>query len=256
MPRERLVMSDLLIELFSEEIPARMQEIAAQQLKNKMVLYLAEEGLSEISATAFSTPRRLTLFVNGIPEKSPDTREERKGPRIDAPQKAIDGFLRSVDLELDQLQIRNDGKVDKYFALIETSGRASEEIIEKALEKTIKTFPWPKSMRWGSSSLRWVRPLQGILCILTKDDEPRIIDFEIEGIKSKSVTTGHRFMAPKYFNVKNFEDYKRKLRDAFVILDHSERAEIILNDANNLAFANGLDLIDDPALLAEISGLV
>ena len=112
MPRERLVMSDLLIELFSEEIPARMQEIAAQQLKNKMVLYLAEEGLSEISATAFSTPRRLTLFVNGIPEKSPDTREERKGPRIDAPQKAIDGFLRSVDLELDQLQIRSDGKVD------------------------------------------------------------------------------------------------------------------------------------------------
>ena len=256
MPRERLVMSDLLIELFSEEIPARMQEIAAQQLKNKMVLYLAEEGLSEISATAFSTPRRLTLFVNGIPEKSPDTREERKGPRIDAPQKAIDGFLRSVDLELDQLQIRNDGKVDKYFALIETSGRASEEIIEKALEKTIKTFPWPKSMRWGSSSLRWVRPLQGILCILTKDDEQRLIDFEIEGIKSKSVTTGHRFMAPEYFNVKDFEDYKRKLRDAFVILDHSERSEIILNDANNLAFANGLDLIDDPALLAEVSGLV
>ena len=125
MPRERLVMPDLLVELFSEEIPARMQETAAQHLKEKMVLHLAEEGLSEISATAFSTPRRLALFMNGIPEKSPDTREERKGPRIDAPQKAIDGFLRNVALELNQLQIRNDGKFDKYFASIETSGRAS-----------------------------------------------------------------------------------------------------------------------------------
>ena len=249
-------MPDLLIELLSEEIPARIQGFAAQELRKNMLSFLAEQGLSEIVATAFSTPRRLTLFMTGIPEKSDDFIEERKGPRVDAPQKALDGFLRSVDLELGQLNVKRDGNVDKYFASIKTPGRISTQIVAEALEKTIRTFPWPKSMRWGVSSLRWVRPLKGILCIFIKDAEHQVIDLQIDGIRSDSCTTGHRFMAPDYFTVKDFEDYKLKLRNAFVILDNRERSEIILNDANNLAFANGLDLIKDDALLEEVSGLV
>ncbi len=249
-------MPDLLIELLSEEIPARLQGFAAQELRKKMLSFLAEQGLSEIAATAFSTPRRLTLFMTGLPEKSNDTIEERKGPRVDAPQRALDGFLRSVDLELDQLNVKSDGNVDKYFASIKTPGKISTQIVAEALEKTIRTFPWPKSMRWGVSSLRWVRPLKGILCIFIKDAEYEVIDLQIDGISSDSYTTGHRFMAPGFFSVKDFEDYTQKLRNAFVILDHKERSEIILNDANNLAFAHGLDLIKDDALLEEVSGLV
>ena len=249
-------MPDLLIELLSEEIPARMQEFAANELKKNMLSFLADQGVSEIAATAYSTPRRLTLFMSGLPEKAPDISEERKGPRIDAPQQAVDGFLRSVDLNLDQLEVKRDGNVDKYFASIEKPGRICTQIVAEALEKTIRTFPWPKSMRWGASSLKWVRPLQGILCIFIRDDEHQLIELQIDGIHSDVRTAGHRFMAPDYFKVKDFEDYKRKLRDAYVILDHKERAEIILNDANNLAFAHGLDLIHDVALLEEVSGLV
>ena len=249
-------MPDLLIELLSEEIPARIQGFAAQELRKNMLSFLAEQGLSEIAATAFSTPRRLTLFITGLPEKSDDFIEERKGPRVDAPQKALDGFLRSVDLKLDQLTVKRDGNVDKYFASIKTPGRISTQIVAEALEKTIRTFPWPKSMRWGVSSLRWVRPLKGILCIFIKDADHQVIDLQIDGIRSGSCTTGHRFMAPEFFTVKDFDDYKLKLRNAFVILDNRERSEIILNDANNLAFANGLDLINDDALLEEVSGLV
>ena len=249
-------MPDLLIELLSEEIPARIQGFAAQELRKNMLSFLAEQGLSEIAATAFSTPRRLTLFITGLPEKSDDFIEERKGPRVDAPQKALDGFLRSVDLKLDQLTVKRDGNVDKYFASIKTPGRISTQIVAEALEKTIRTFPWPKSMRWGVSSLRWVRPLKGILCIFIKDADHQVIDLQIDGIRSDSCTTGHRFMAPEFFTVKDFDDYKLKLRNAFVILDNRERSEIILNDANNLAFANGLDLINDDALLEEVSGLV
>jgi len=249
-------MPDLLIELLSEEIPARMQEFAANELKKNMLSFLADQGVSEIAATAYSTPRRLTLFMSGLPEKAPDISVERKGPRIDAPQQAVDGFLRSVDLNLDQLEVKKDGNVDKYFASIEKPGRICTKIIAEALEKTIRTFPWPKSMRWGASSLKWVRPLQGILCIFIRDDEHQLIELQIDGIHSDVRSAGHRFMAPDYFKVKDFEDYKRKLRDAYVILDHKERAEIILNDANNLAFAHGLDLIHDDALLEEVSGLV
>ena len=249
-------MPDLLIELLSEEIPAKMQEFAANELKKNMLSFLADQGVSEIAATAYSTPRRLTLFMSGLPEKAPDISVERKGPRIDAPQQAVDGFLRSVDLNLDQLEVKKDGNVDKYFASIEKPGRICTKIIAEALEKTIRTFPWPKSMRWGASSLKWVRPLQGILCIFIRDDEHQLIELQIDGIHSDVRSAGHRFMAPDYFIVKDFEDYKRKLKDAYVILDHKERAEIILNDANNLAFAHGLDLIHDDALLEEVSGLV
>ena len=249
-------MPDLLIELLSEEIPARMQEFAANELRKNMLSFLADQGVSEIAATAYSTPRRLTLFMSGLPEKAPDISEERKGPRIDATQQALDGFLRSVDLNLDQLEVKRDGNVEKYFASIKKPGRICTQIVAEALEKTIRTFPWPKSMRWGASSLKWVRPLKGILCIFIKDDEHQLIELQIDGIHSDVRTAGHRFMAPDYFKVKDFEDYKRKLRDAYVILDHKERAEIILNDANNLAFAHGLDLIHDGALLEEVSGLV
>ena len=209
-------MPDLLIELLSEEIPARIQGFAAQELRKNMLSFLAEQGLSEIAATAFSTPRRLTLFITGLPEKSDDFIEERKGPRVDAPQKALDGFLRSVDLKLDQLTVKRDGNVDKYFASIKTPGRISTQIVAEALEKTIRTFPWPKSMRWGVSSLRWVRPLKGILCIFIKEADHQVIDLQIDGIRSDSCTTGHRFMAPEFFTVKDFDDYKLKLRNDFV----------------------------------------
>ena len=172
-------MPDLLIELLSEEIPARMQEFAANELKKNMLSFLADQGVSEIAATAYSTPRRLTLFMSGLPEKAPDISEERKGPRIDAPQQAVDGFLRSVDLNLDQLEVKRDGNVDKYFASIEKPGRICTQIVAEALEKTIRTFPWPKSMRWGASSLKWVRPLKGILCIFIRDDQHQLIELEL-----------------------------------------------------------------------------
>lgn len=249
-------MPDLLIELFSEEIPARMQARAAEDLKKRMTDGLVEAGLTYAGAAAFSTPRRLTLALEGLLAESPTVREERKGPKVGAPDKAIEGFLRGAGLTRDQLEERDTPKGAVYFALIEKPGRPAAEIIAEVLEATIRNFPWPKSMRWGAGSLRWVRPLHSILCQLSDENGSEVVLLEIDGIKAGTVTQGHRFMAPGEITVSGFEDYAAKLKRANVVLDPVERQEAIWQEAGNQAFARGLELVEDKGLLAEVAGLV
>ncbi|UWP91425.1 glycine--tRNA ligase subunit beta [Aliiroseovarius crassostreae] len=249
-------MPDLLIELFSEEIPARMQTRAAQDLKKLVTDGLVEAGLTYAGAHALSTPRRLTLAIDGLLAASPDTREERKGPKVGAPDKAIEGFLRGAGLTRDQLVERDTPKGPVYFAMIENKGRPAAEIIAEVLEKTIRNFPWPKSMRWGSGSLKWVRPLHSILCILSDEAGADVVPMEVDGIRSGDTTQGHRFMAPGTITVTGFEDYATKLKSAKVVLDPQERADHIWEDAKNAAFAQGLEIVEDTALLREVAGLV
>ncbi|SPF78451.1 glycine--tRNA ligase subunit beta [Pseudoprimorskyibacter insulae] len=249
-------MPDLLIELFSEEIPARMQARAAEDLKKRVTDGLVEAGLTYVGAAAFSTPRRLTLTVQGLLAESPTLREERKGPRVDAPEKAIEGFLRGAGLTRDQLEERDEKKGKVFYAVIEKPGRPAAEIIAEVLDATIRNFPWPKSMRWGASSLRWVRPLHRITCVLSDEGGAEVVPFEIEGIKAGNQTEGHRFMAPGAITVSGFEDYEAKLKRAFVVLNPEERVEMIWQEATNQAFANGLEVVEDRGLLAEVAGLV
>ncbi len=249
-------MPDLLIELFSEEIPARMQTRAGEDLKKRITDGLVEAGLTYASAAALTTPRRLTLAVEGLLAESPTIREERKGPKVGAPDKAIEGFLRGAGLTRDQLEERDTPKGAVYFAQIEKPGRPAAEIVAEVLEATIRNFPWPKSMRWGSGPMRWVRPLHSILCILTDEAGTQVVPLEVEGVTSGDTTEGHRFMAPNRFAVTSFEDYAAKLKRAFVVLSPEERAEHIWNDAQNMAFAAGLEVVDDKGLLAEVAGLV
>ena len=249
-------MPDLLIELFSEEIPARMQARAADDLKRLVTDGLVEAGLTYAGAGAFATPRRLTLSVEGLLDKSPMRREERKGPRVDAPEKALEGFLRSTGLTKDQLEARDDKKGQVWFATIETPGRPAAKIVAEVLETAIRNFPWPKSMVWGSGSLRWVRPLHRILCIQSDEGGSAVVPFEIDGLTAGNTTEGHRFHAPEPFSVSSFEDYEARLKRAHVILRAEERAEAIWHDATNRAFARGLDVVEDKGLLAEVAGLV
>ena len=249
-------MPDLLIELFSEEIPARMQARAAEDLQKLVTNGLVEAGLTYASAGAFSTPRRLALSVEGLLAQSPTVREERKGPRADAPEKAIEGFLRGAGLSRDQVEERETPKGAVLFAVIEKPGRPAAEIVAEVLDDVIRNFPWPKSMRWGSGNLRWVRPLHSILCILSDENGAQIVPMNVGGIEAGDSTEGHRFMAPGRFSVVNFDDYAAKLKKAHVILDAKERAEAIWHDATNLAFASGLEVVEDRGLLAEVAGLV
>ncbi|MEO0623100.1 MAG: glycine--tRNA ligase subunit beta [Pseudomonadota bacterium] len=248
-------MPDLLLELFSEEIPARMQTRAAEDLKRLVTNALVEEGLTYAAAEAFAGPRRLTLSLTDLPARTPERREERKGPRADAPEKAIEGFLRSTGLTRDALEERPDKKGVVLFAVMERPGRAAAEVVSAAVESAVRGFPWPKSMRWGAGGLRWVRPLRSILCILSDEAGAEIVPVEIEGIRSGDTTHGHRVHAPDAIQVTGFEDYEAKLRSAHVILQPAERAETILHDAEQLAFAAGLELVEDKGLLAEVSGL-
>lgn len=249
-------MPDLLIELFSEEIPARMQRKAAEDFQRLVTHGLVEAGLTYAGAAAFSTPRRLTLTVEGLLADSPTTMEERKGPRADAPEKAIEGFLRGAGLTRDDLEERVTPKGTILFAKIEKSGRPAAAIVSEVLESTIRSFPWPKSMRWGSGNLRWVRPLHSVLCVLSDEAGSTVVEMEIDGIAAGDTTAGHRFMAPQEFAVTDFDDYMAKLKAAFVVLDPSERADGIWHDATNLAFASGLVVVEDKGLLAEVAGLV
>ncbi|MBN2905747.1 MAG: glycine--tRNA ligase subunit beta [Rhodobacteraceae bacterium] len=249
-------MPDLLIELFSEEIPARMQSAASEALKKRVTDGLVEAGLIYAVARAYATPRRLVLAIEGLSPRSPDLREERKGPRTDAPEKALEGFLRSTGLTRDQLEVRDDKKGQVWFAVIERPGRAAAEIVAEVLEGVIRTFPWPKSMRWGAGSLRWVRPLHSILCILGDEGGAEVVPLDIDGIRAGDTTRGHRFMAPAPFAVAGFEDYGTKLKRAKVMLDPAERADHIWHAATNAAFAQGLEVVEDKALLAEVAGLV
>jgi glycyl-tRNA synthetase beta chain len=250
-------MPDLLIELFSEEIPARMQSKAADDLRARLTEALVAAGLTYAGAAAFSTPRRLALTVQGLTGQSPTTREERKGPRVDAPEQAIEGFLRGAGLSRDDLEIRDEKKGQVYFATITKPGRPAAEIVAEELDKIIRNFPWPKSMRWGAGSLRWVRPLHSILCILTDEaGEVTVVDLDVDGIRAGNTTEGHRFMGAGRFAVTSFDDYRAKLRRAHVILEAEERAEHIWQEASNQAFASGLELVEDRGLLAEVAGLV
>ncbi|MBC8013370.1 MAG: glycine--tRNA ligase subunit beta, partial [Methyloceanibacter sp.] len=245
-------MSELLLELFSEEIPARMQTRAREGLARLLGNALAGAGLEYKDIKTFATPRRLTAVVEGLPARSPDVREEKKGPRVDAPDAAIKGFLKSAGLSsVDQAEQRDDKKGAYYVALIEKRGRATVEVIAGIVPEIVKSFPWPKSMRWGSGRLRWVRPLHSILCLF----DGKLVDFEIDGVSSGKKTRGHRFMAPEPFDVKSFKDYREKLREANVILDGDERAARILKEARALAAKEGLTLVEDEALLAENAGL-
>ena len=249
-------MPDLLIELFSEEIPARMQARASDDLKKLVTNGLVDAGLTYASAAAFSTPRRLTLTIEGMLNASPSLTEERKGPKADAPEKAIEGFLRGAGLTRDQLEERDTPKGKILFAMIKKPGRPAAEIVAEVLETTIRNFPWPKSMRWGNGTLRWVRPLHSILCILSAEDGAEVVPFDVDGIEAVATTRGHRFLAPETITVNNFDDYTAKLKRAFVVLDPAERRDTIWNDATNTAFANGLEVVEDAGLLAEVAGLV
>lgn len=249
-------MPDLLIELFSEEIPARMQTRAAEDLRKLVTNGLVEAGLTYAGAAAFSTPRRLTLAIEGLLANSPTLREERKGPRVDAPEQAIEGFLRGAGLTRDQLEEREVGKARVFFAVVEKPGRPAAEIVAEVLDSTIRNFPWPKSMRWGAGSLRWVRPLQSILCILTTEAGAEVVPLTLDGITAGNTTEGHRFMGKGRFSVTSFDDYAAKLKQNRVILDPAARADAIWAEATNQAFANGLEVVEDAGLLAEVAGLV
>ncbi len=249
-------MPDLLIELFSEEIPARMQTRAAEDLKKLMTDGLVEAGLTYAAAAAFSTPRRLTLSIEGLTGESKPVREERKGPATTAPKPAIDGFLRSTGLTLDQLETRDDKKGQVYFAVLTKPGRPAADIVAEVLDRAIRTFPWPKSMRWGAGTLKWVRPLHSILCLMVGDDGAEVVPLTVDGIVAGNTTRGHRFLAPEAFSVTSFEDYEAKLKRSKVVLRADERAETIWHDATNQAFALGLEVVEDSGLLAEVAGLV
>ena len=249
-------MPDLLIELLSEEIPARMQPRACEDLQRLICDGLRGAGLTLSDAAAFSTPRRLTLTVAGLSAESPSRHEQRKGPRVDAPEQAIEGFLRSTGLTRDDLRVKDDRKGQYYSATIKHPGRPAAEIVAEVLEHAIRNFPWPKSMRWGDGSLRWVRPLHGILCILSDESGAQVVPLEVDGITAGDTTRGHRFMAPDTFAVTGFEDYATRLKRAHVILDAQTRADHIRAEAESLAFAQGLELVEDGALLREVAGLV
>ena len=249
-------MPDLLIELFSEEIPARMQKRAAQDLKKLVTDGLVEAGLTYSAAGVFSTPRRLTLSIEGLLAQSLPQKEERKGPKTDAPQAAIDGFLRAAGVNIDALEPRDDKKGQVYFAVVSKPGRPAAAIVAEVLEGAIRTFPWPKSMRWGTGSLRWVRPLHRILCLLCDEGGSEIVPLSVDHITASNITEGHRFLAPTPFSVKGFDDYSQKLARAFVVLDPETRAQSIWHDATTQAFALGLEVVEDAGLLAEVAGLV
>jgi glycyl-tRNA synthetase beta chain len=256
-------MPDLLLELFSEEIPARMQAKAADDLRRMVTDKLVAEGLVYDGAKAFATPRRLALTVHGIPARQPDLKEERRGPRVGGAEPAIQGFLKATGLaSLDEAKIQKDKKGDFYIALIEKPGRATLDVLAEILPVIIRTFPWPKSMRWGarsakSGSLIWVRPLHAITATFgLETEEPDVVKFSIDGIEAGQTTYGHRFMAPGAISLRRFEDYEAKLLEAKVVLDPQRRKDTILTDAKTLAHAQNYELVEDPALLDEVAGLV
>ena len=256
-------MPDLLLELFSEEIPARMQAKAAEDLRRMVTDRLVAEGLVYEGAKAFATPRRLTLTVHGIPARQSDLKQERKGPRVGGAEAAIAGFLKATGLNsLDEAKIQRDPKGDFYIALTEKPGKPTLDVLAEILPLIIRTFPWPKQMRWGAAStkstaLTWVRPLHSIIASFgIETEEPEVVPFEVGGIVAGQVTRGHRFMAPAEIPVRRFDDYVSKLQHAKVVLDPERRREIILADARTLCAAQNFELVEDPVLLDEVAGLV
>ena len=251
-------MPDLLLEFLSEEIPARMQARAAEDLRKLVTDRLVAEGLTYEGAKAFATPRRLALSVHGIPARQPDIKEEKKGPRVGAPENAIAGFLKAAGLKsIKEAKVQPDKKGDFYVAVIEKQGRPAIDVLAEVIPDVVRTFPWPKSMRWGSGQLSWVRPLHSIIAAFGPEtEEPDVVRFSVDGLAAGDETRGHRFMAPAPFKVRHFDDYVARLAKAKVVLDPARRADTILADARNLAFAQGFELVEDEGLLAEVAGLV
>jgi glycyl-tRNA synthetase beta chain len=246
-------MAELLLELLSEEIPARMQGRAAEDLKRLVTEGLKAQGLEPGEARAFATPRRLTLVVEGVPAKSPDLCEERKGPRVNAPEQAIAGFVKSAGLKSikDALVVKDEKKGDFYVVKVEKPGRAAKEIVAEVVPAVAARFPWPKSMRWGGGRTTWVRPLHSIVCLL----DGKVVPFEIEEVESGRRTRGHRFYGKAPFEVSGWADYVKALKTHKVILDAEERADLIAAQARALAAEHHLALVEDEALLAENAGL-
>ena len=246
-------MSELLLELFSEEIPARMQMRAAEDLRRLVTDGLKAQGLTVGASQAFATPRRLTLAVQDVPARSPGFSEERKGPRVNAPENAIQGFLRAAGLtSIGEASVVSDPKKgDYYVARIERPGRSAYEIIAEVVPDVMRRFPWPKSMRWGWNTFTWVRPLHGIVCLL----DGEVVPFEVAGVASGNTTRGHRFLGNEPFTVKGFDAYVAELRARKVNLDPAQRMESIASQAAKLADRHKLQLIHDPGLLAENAGL-
>lgn len=251
-------MPDLLLELFSEEIPARMQAAAQENLKKLVTEALVERGLVYEGAKAFSTPRRIALAVQGLPARQPDQREEKKGPRVGAPDKAIEGFLRSAGLKsISEAKVQADKKGDFYVAVVEKRGRSAPEVVAEVVPEVISRFSWPKSMRWGAGELTWVRPLHAIVCTFGPEtEEPEVVQFSVDGVASDDFTYGHRVHAPAPIQVRRLSDWQKKLEAAKVIPDRERRKAQILADARNLAFAQGFELVEDEGLLEEVVGLV
>ena len=256
-------MPDLLIELFSEEIPARMQPRAAEDLRKLVTDRLVAAGLVYEGAKAFATPRRLALTVQGVPARQPDVKEERKGPRVGSNEGAINGFLKAAGLtSIDQAKVQPDKKGGFYVAVIDKPGRPAIEVIAGIVPDVAKAFPWPKTMRWGEASakpgaLNWVRPLHSIVAMFGPEtEEPDVVAFDVGGVAAGNTTYGHRFLSPQPIKVKRLDDYMAKLDAAKVVVDPARRAQMILTDAKTLAFAQGLELVEDEGLLAEVAGLV
>ncbi|MDO8608710.1 MAG: glycine--tRNA ligase subunit beta [Phaeospirillum sp.] len=245
-------MAELLLEILSEEIPARMQARAADDLRKMVADGLARNGITFEAARAYVTPRRLVLVIEGLPLAGPDVSEEKRGPRVGSPAQAMDGFLKSTGMDVDQLEQRDTGKGVFYFAVINKKGRPTDAVLKEVVEETMAGFPWPKSMRWGSHSVRWVRPVQSILCLL----DGAVVPVGFGPVTAGDLTSGHRFLAPETVRVKDFADYLNKLRRAKVMLDPVERRHAILSGAEALAEAEGLTLKPDDGLLAEVTGLV
>ena len=245
-------MGDLLLELFSEEIPARMQSYAEEDLKRLLGESLKAEKLEFLKMESFSTPRRITISIEGLPLTQADIKEQRRGPILDAPKQAIEGFLRSAGVSLTDCIEVEEKKGIFLFAVIEKEGRNTKDILAEIIPSVLQKFPWPKSQRWGDGSLRWVRPLKSIICLI----DGEVIDFEMGGIKSGNITKGHRFMAPEELMVKDFVDYANQLQGAYVMIDPGERCDLISARSVELAKSVGLEFVNDQALLNEVAGLV
>ncbi len=252
-------MPDLLLELFSEEIPARMQTYAAADLKKLITDSLVNHGLKFEGAKEFSTPRRIALCVVGIPTNSPASVEERKGPRVDAPEQAINGFLGAAGLKsIKDAQIKSDPKKgDYYVAVTEKPSQETGKLLLESIPQIIRKFSWPKSMKWGTTKMQWVRPLHSVLCTFGPEtEETQTIKFDLDGIPVGKSTQGHRFMSKGKLEIRRYSDYVEKLEKSYVILDPNRRRDIILHDARTLATAQGLELVEDEDLLQEVTGLV
>ena len=248
-------MPDLLLEFYSEEIPARMQRDAAEGLKSLLCKTLSMSGISCGEASAYATPRRVCIAIKELPEFSPVQKEEKRGPSKNATQEVLSAFLRSTGVTENDLKLREEKKGQYYFAVLEVPGLPISKVVADAVRNLIREFVWPKSMVWGTGQLRWVRPLHSILCILHDEAGCRTVNFEIDGIRAGDMTRGHRFMSPSEFQVTSFDDYRVKLMEAFVVLDSEDRKKRIRDGAEQLAKKQGLNLVEDPELLDENAGL-